>query len=107
MNRREEFAVRICAGILASDNDGNVSFDFARRAAIEEADKLIQDLNESNAEGWITDRDPEEEGYYIITERRGTTDVVGEDEWFDGGWENGGSVLAWMPLPEPFGGEHE
>ena len=103
MNRREEFAVRIFAGILASDDGGDVSFDFARKHAIEQADKLIQDLDSMTTEGWITGRDPVKEGWYLATRMHMMGKRTTETLYYkDGNWPF--TVIAWMPKPKPFGG---
>lgn len=54
---------------------------------------------------WIScsDRLPEEDGYYLVSEDDGNIEV----EWYDNtGWGYCG-VIAWMPLPQPYRAESE
>ena len=51
------------------------------------------------------DRDPDREGYYLVTM---SGDIVGENESFTsicgfylGTWDEAG-VCAWMPIPDPY-----
>lgn len=50
---------------------------------------------------WIpcSERLPERNGYYLVTGRQGAV-----NKWLyqDGYWYGKWTVLAWMPLPEPY-----
>ena len=47
----------------------------------------------------VTERLPEKNGEYLITGRQG---AVNKRLYYDGYWYGNWSVLAWMPLPEPY-----
>ena len=47
----------------------------------------------------VSERLPEKNGEYLITGRQG---AVNKRRYHDGHWYGNWSVLAWMPLPEPY-----
>lgn len=49
-----------------------------------------------------SERLPEKNGDYLITGRQG---AVNKRKYEDGRWYGNWAVIAWMPLPEPYGGE--
>lgn len=54
----------------------------------------------------ITERLPERDGLYIVTfdgELVGQKEPFASTNYFENGqWDDGDSVIAWMPLPEPY-----
>lgn len=52
----------------------------------------------------VSERLPEKNGEYLITGRQG---AVNKRRYHDGHWYGNWSVLAWMPLPEPYRAESE
>ncbi len=52
----------------------------------------------------VTERLPERTGYYLVTGRQG---AVNKRLYQDGYWYGNWTVIAWMPLPEPYKGEQE
>jgi hypothetical protein len=52
----------------------------------------------------VSERLPEKNGEYLITGRQG---AVNKRRYHDGHWYGNWSVLAWMPLPEPYKAESE
>lgn len=50
---------------------------------------------------WIpcSERLPERSGYYLVTGRQG---MVNKCLYRDGYWYGNCTVIAWMPLPEPY-----
>ena len=68
--------------------------------------KMEQTMKWIPPTGWITDRQPEENGYYLTTvkEENGTLDVDINQFW-DGHWPDvellRNKVIAWTTLPEP------
>lgn len=63
---------------------------------------------------WIpcSEQLPEEEGSYLVTDDAGGIKTVQDDEFLhyeDGTplWLYSQNVIAWRPLPEPYGGEQE
>lgn len=52
----------------------------------------------------VSERLPEKNGAYLITGRQG---AVNKQRYHDGHWYGNWSVLAWMPLPEPYKAESE
>ena len=50
---------------------------------------------------WIpcSERLPERNGYYLVTGRQG---AVNKRLYQDGYWYGNWTVIAWMPLPEPY-----
>ena len=71
------------------------------------ADETTEQLDAQNPEGWITDRDPVKDGWYLVTIICDNTRISAERRWRNGSWECVGRVIAWMPRPRPFGGEHD
>lgn len=60
----------------------------------------------------ISERPPEEEGRYLVTDDAGGVKTVQDDEFLyreDGTplWLYSQNVTAWRPLPEPYRGEQE
>lgn len=62
----------------------------------------------------VTERLPEEDGFYLVTEivdGKLETDMVRWEEWDKDGETFGfcvaADVLAWMPLPDPWRGEEK
>lgn len=60
----------------------------------------------------ISERPPEEEGRYLVTDDAGGVRTVQDDEFLyreDGTplWLYSQNVTAWRPLPEPYRGEQE
>jgi len=53
---------------------------------------------------WITDRLPEEDGFYLITTKSGK---VRQNRFWKryGLFDNGSNMTAWANLPEPYKGE--
>ena len=52
----------------------------------------------------VTERLPKENGDYLVTGRHG---AVNKRKYEDGRWYGNWSVIAWMPLPEPWEGEDD
>ena len=50
----------------------------------------------------VSERLPEKNGEYLITGRQG---AVNKRRYHDGYWYGNWSVIAWMPLPEPYKAE--
>lgn len=50
----------------------------------------------------VTERLPEHNGDYLVTGRQG---AVNKRRYEDGYWYGNWAVLAWMPLPEPYGAD--
>ena len=78
-------------------------------------DKLLLEVNKAicnnlkTLEQWqrwipVSERLPEKNGEYLITGRQG---AVNKRRYHDGHWYGNWSVLAWMPLPEPYKAESE
>ena len=75
-------------------------------------DELTQENDSSNE--WIPcdQREPEHDGWYLITEwHRGHQHLeVNINQWKDGSWwlvDIADKPVAWMPLPEPYTKEDE
>ena len=107
---------------LIFDEDGTAKiYDYTYDITIhcesqEEQDKVWKMLNRR----WIpcSERLPEENGQYLITVKYvhvdGYDDIYAEHgEWTNGKWDmfcfghcgKVENIIAWMPLPEPYGGE--
>lgn len=78
----------------------------------ENAEAIRMALRALEREGWIpvTERLPED-GFYLCTL---DGELCGDSEPFTGTcgfekgvWDESDMVLAWMPLPEPYGGDTE
>lgn len=74
--------------------------------------RLVLDLLEQTEWFPCSERLPEENGVYIVSYE----DSVRLLEWFNGKWffypsnparEETGTIIAWMPLPEPYKVESE
>lgn len=84
------------------------------REAADVIEELSTKLQAANMErssqyyngGWIpcSERLPEKNGEYLITGRQG---AVNKRRYHDGHWYGNWSVLAWMPLPQPYKAESE
>ena len=55
---------------------------------------------------WIPcgERLPEKNGKYLITGRQGAVNIL---LFEDGRWYGRRGVVAWLPLPEPYGGDND
>lgn len=76
--------------------------------------RLISLELEKKKDEWtpISERPPEEEGRYLVTDDAGGVRTVQDDEFLyreDGTplWLYSQNVTAWRPLPEPYRGEQE
>lgn len=69
-----------------------------------EYDKLMRKLD-----GWIpcSERMPEEDGCYLVTTTGTNNDIIDIAYYTEGIWHKASRIKAWMPLPEPYGGEKE
>ena len=72
----------------------------------------VESERKENDWNLCSDRLPEKEGRYLITvDKNGERDVNEEFFYFrkDGtpSWHLSENVSAWMPLPEPYGGEQD
>lgn len=54
----------------------------------------------------VSERNPKERDWYIVTEGTTRTTFFRYYSVLNG-WEHGHDVVAWMPLPEPYGEESE
>lgn len=72
-------------------------------SCVEALDMAINVLEQT---AWIpcSERLPEVNGDYLVTGRQG---AVNKRKYEDGRWYGNWAVLAWMPLPEPWGGDEE
>ncbi|MBR3580751.1 MAG: DUF551 domain-containing protein [Lachnospiraceae bacterium] len=111
---REE-AIRYL-GVHSSTNGSGLCTDEQHYEAKQMAIKAIEQTR------WIpcSERLPEEDGQYLITVKYvhvdGYDDIYAEHgEWGDGNWDmfcfghcgQVETILAWMPLPEPYTAESE
>ena len=65
-------------------------------------------LNKLNCR-WIpcSERMPEEDGCYLVTTTGTNNDIIDIAHYTEGIWHKASRIKAWMPLPEPYGGEKE
>lgn len=104
-----ELAMKYCP-----DDDGTVQCDGDIRGLLDELENLPSAQPEQR---WIpcSERLPEENGQYLITVKyeheEGYNDIYAEHgDWSDGKWDmfcfghcgKVESIIAWMPLPEPY-----
>lgn len=56
---------------------------------------------------WIpcSERVPEEDGYYLVTNSKWGAPWREITLWVTDGWSSDNKPIAWMPLPEPWKGE--
>lgn len=72
-------------------------------SCVEALDMAINALEQT---AWIpcSERLPGKNGSYLVTGRQG---AVNKRRFEDGRWYGGWAVIAWMPLPTPWGGDEE
>lgn len=62
-------------------------------------------------EGWIKDKPPAENNYYLVYEKiEDDSNIICVEQYKDGEWINldpGQEVIAWMPSPEGYKAERE
>lgn len=67
------------------------------------------DVREVMSSAWIpvSERLPENCGYYLVTDRIPNADMVGESYFdaFSQQWHDAWDVITWMPKPEPYRGD--
>ena len=98
----------------ALGEEPEVWFDESYEIAQRDQWRMDRNAIESVSEwcGWIpcSERLPEEEGSYLVTDDAGGIKTVQDDEFLhyeDGTplWLYSQNVTAWMPLSDPYGGE--
>ena len=47
----------------------------------------------------VTERQPDEDGYYLVTGKKRAVHITG---YSNGWWYGGEKPIAWIPLPEPY-----
>lgn len=84
---------QIAHGMIRPQKEINEAVD----TVFDELDKRI----------WIpvTERLPEKEGRYLVTNSRIGSWIIDVDQWFLGHWRKNNKPVAWMPLPESY--EHD
>lgn len=94
---------------LAYSNFSSKSLAYSSHERCSECEKdhRIMELEAALKEKWITaEEHPPEEGLYICTfdgELIGAeSPFTGSCGFYNGKWDEEESVLAWMPLPEPY-----
>ena len=77
--------------------------------AIKDCTPLQEDGKQSAKTGWIpcSERMPEEDGCYLVTTTGTNNDIIDIAHYTEGIWHKASRIKAWMPLPEPYGGEKE
>ena len=95
---REEF-MDIVYFELHSDGD-----NYRANRIIDAADEYAEDSNSENPNKWISvsERLPEALQAVLVTSANGHVYI---SYIVHGEFEYGGDVIAWMPLPEPYGGD--
>lgn len=81
----------------------------AIRCGVRLARNIIEDLPSADPH-WIpcSERLPEKKQSLLVTVADEVSPYTSDDEWTGTGfWAYGKRVSAWMPLPEPYGGESE
>ena len=86
--------------MLKSKMDGTVDTSYEWAETVRMA---IEALHKTE---WIpcAERLPDKNGSYLVTGRQG---AVNKRRFEDGRWRGGWAVIAWMPLPTPWGGDEE
>ena len=74
------------------------------RQDMETFDMAIKALEQEPRWIPVSEKLPEKNGEYLITGRQG---AVNKRRYHDGHWYSNWSVIAWMPLPEPYKAESE
>jgi hypothetical protein len=108
---------------LVKDEEGQLMVQVSQTIGYNiDKDELIKALNYDrqqyekgykdglNASKWnsVTDRLPDKEDWYLVTEVDGSFITVNMRLWTTEGWivpqiiEDKLNILAWMPLPEPY-----
>ena len=122
MTREKAIKELLCMKhIFIAESDADKALNMAIEAlkehesvakSLNDAVELIHKLRKKNE--WIpcSERLPKEEERVLVCSDKGDIEIsmgcmfdsTGEFEWYTSGWKFG-TVVAWMPLPEPFKGE--
>ena len=95
-------ALKKMQAVKAYMTSGNPIWDVTE---IGEAFGMAIEALEQPEQQWIpcSERLPERTGYYLVTGRQG---AVNKRLYQDGYWYGNWTVIAWMPLPDPWEGEN-
>lgn len=68
------------------------------------AEEYSANTPQKSAGGWIicSEKQPNKDGYYLVTTSDGEIDVREYDYSKGWGWDGFERIIAWQPLPEPF-----